>query len=139
MILLSLSALVLGVGLHAQPQVAASPSVPMPVTVTEVMAMLTVKPGVARPDLMKVMPEEVRETVLLYLDGKIDQWYARGDGKGVVFFLRCKTVDEAKAIMESLPLHKAGYADTEYVPVGPLAPLRLLTKPQGATEGAGSH
>ena len=136
MMLLSLSALVLGAGLQMQPQATAAPS-PMPVKVTQVMAVLTVKPGIARPDVMKVMPEEVRETVLVYLDGKIDQWYAKGDGKGVVFFLRCTTVEEAKAIMEALPLHKAGYVDMEYIPVGPLAPLRLLIQ-QAKTSGEGS-
>jgi hypothetical protein len=134
MVLLSLSALVIGAGIQAQPQ-----ATTMTVPVTEVMAMLTVKPGVARPDVMKVLPEEARETMVLYLDGKIEHWYGRGDGRGAVFFLRCKTVDEAKEIMDGLPLHKAGYVDVEYIPVGPLAPMRFLTKPQPAAEGSGSH
>jgi hypothetical protein len=111
----------------------------LPVTVTQVMVTLTVKPGIARADVMKVLPEEVRETVKVYLDGKIDQWYARGDGKGVVFFLRCTTVEEAKAIMGGLPLDRAGYVDLEYVPVGPLAPLRLLTRPPVAPAAGDSH
>ena len=67
---------------------------------TEVMVMLTVKPGVTRDQVMKVMPTEVRATVKLYLDGKIRQWYSRGDGRGVVFFLDVKTVEEAHAVME---------------------------------------
>ena len=133
MSLLSLSALVLGVGMHAQVQGAAAPP---PVPVTDVMVMLTRKPGVAMPDLMKVLPEEARETMLLYLNGKIDQWYSRADGKGVVFFLRCSTVEEAKAIMGSLPLDKAGMVDLEFIPVGPLSPMRLLTKPQSGETGA---
>jgi len=128
MLLLSLSALVLGVGMHAQAQTA----IPPPMPITNVMVLLTAKSTVSRADVMKVMPEEVRETALLYLDGKIDHWYSRGDGRGVVFFLRCATVEEAKALMGSLPLDKAGYVDLEYIPVGPLAPLRLLTaKPGG--------
>jgi hypothetical protein len=102
---------------------AQSPAAPK---VTTVMATLTVKPGIDREQLMKVMPGEVRDTVQLYLDGKIQQWYARGDGKGVVFFLDCRTVDEAKAILEALPLSKAGLASFEYMPLGPLSPLRLL-------------
>jgi hypothetical protein len=138
MMFLSLSALVLGAGLQMQPQATAAPSSPMPVKVTEVMAVLSIKPEVANPELMKVMPDEVRETVLAYLDGKIDQWYAKGNGRGAVFFLRCTTVDEAKAIMDALPLHKAGYVDMEYIPVGPLAPLRLLTQKPRAV-GDGSH
>jgi hypothetical protein len=94
--------------------------------VTQVLATLTVKQGITRDQIMKVMQTEVRDTVRLYLDGKIQQWYARGDGKGVVFLLDCKTVDEAKAILEVLPLAKENLASFEYMPLGPLAPLRLL-------------
>jgi len=42
-----------------------------------VMISLTVKPDVERAQVMKVMPEEIRATVKLYLDGKIQQWYSR--------------------------------------------------------------
>jgi hypothetical protein len=133
MSLFSLSALVLSVGLHTQAQAAAPP----PTTVTDVMVMLTRKPGGNTADLMKILPEEARETMLLYLDGKIDHWYSRADGNGVVFFLRCSTVEEAKAMMGSLPLDKAGLVDLEFIPVGPLAPMRLLTKP--AAPGTPAH
>jgi hypothetical protein len=64
--------------------------------------------------------------VKLYLDGKIRQWYSRGDGKGVVFFLDARTVEEADAIMETLPLSKENLMDHEYIPVGPLMPLTGL-------------
>lgn len=106
------------VSLFAQP--------PAPPKVTHVLATLTVKPGIARDQIMKVMQSEVRQTVGLYLDGKIQQWYARGDGKGVVFLMDCKTVDEAKAILETLPLIKGDLASFAYMPLGPLTPLRLL-------------
>lgn len=75
------------------------------------------------------MPNEVRETVELYLDGKIEQWYSRGDGKGVVFLLACGSVAEAKAVLETLPLIKGNLASFDYVPLGPLNPLRVLLAP----------
>jgi hypothetical protein len=134
MILLSLSALVLGAGLQMQPQ-----TTPTPAPVTEVMAMTTLKPGVALPDVMKLVQEEVRVAVQLYLDGKIDQWYTRSDGKGAVLFLRCKTAEEAKALLAGLPLVKAGYLDVEYIPVGPFSGLRFLTRPQPPAEGSTPH
>ncbi len=90
MVLLSLSALVLGVGLQIQPQTAPVPATAPP-PVTEVIAMTRLKLGVALPDVMKLVQEEVRVAVQLYLDGKIDQWYTRGDGKGAVLILRCRT------------------------------------------------
>jgi hypothetical protein len=110
---------------------AASLSAQAPTTpkVTHVLATLTVKPGITRDQIMKVMPAEVSDTVRLYLDGKIQQWYARGDGHGVVFLLDCRTVEEAKAILEALPLIKENFASFDYMPLGPLAPLRLLLTP----------
>lgn len=102
---------------------------PVPPKVTTVMATLTVKDGITRDRIMKVMQSEVHDTVELYLDGKIQQWYARGDGKGVVFFLDCRTIEEAKAILEKLPLIKSELASFDYMPLGPLSPLRLLIAP----------
>ena len=42
------------------------------------------------------MPHEVHDTVNAYLAGKIDQWYFRTDGKGVVFIVNASTPKEAK-------------------------------------------
>src|ERR1700732_1052083 len=98
---------------------------PTPKT-TEVRVVQTAKQGVTRQQIMDVMPAEIRATVKLYLDGKIRQWYSRGDGRGVVFFLDVKTVDEAHAVMETLPLAKENLMDHEYIPVGPLMPLTGL-------------
>jgi hypothetical protein len=55
-----------------------------PPPITAVLATLTVKPGVDRTALLNTMPQEVSDTVKLYLDGKIQQWFGRGDGRGVV-------------------------------------------------------
>jgi hypothetical protein len=101
------------------------PSVAIPKT-TEVLVIETPKAGVIPQQIMAVMPEEIRATVKLYLDGKIRQWYSRGDGKGVVFLVDAKTEDEARAIMETLPLSKEHLMDHQYIPVGPLMPLKAL-------------
>ena len=88
--------------------------------------IVTAKQGVTRQQIMHIMPDEIRATVKLYLDGKIRQWYSRGDGKGVIFLIDAKTVDEAHAIMDTLPLSKENLMDHEYIPVGPLLPLASL-------------
>ncbi len=75
---------------------------------------------------MAIMPAEVRATVQLYLDGKIRDWHSREDGGGAVFLLNAKDVAEASSIMETLPLAQQNLMDHEYIPVGPLMPLRLL-------------
>jgi hypothetical protein len=99
--------------------------VPSPKT-TEVMVILTARQGVTRQQIMNIMPDEIRATVKLYLDGKIRQWYSRGDGKGVIFFIDAKTVDEAHAVIDTMPLSKENLMDHEYIPVGPLMPLTAL-------------
>ena len=104
------------------------PGVPIPKT-TEVLVIQTPKQGVTFAQVMDVIPAEIRATVKLYLDGKIRQWYSRGDGKGVIFVVDAKTEDEARAMMETLPLAKEQLMDTEYIPVGPLMPLKALIGP----------
>ena len=99
---------------------------------TGVFALLKAKPGVTRERVMAVMPAEIRATVQLYIDGKIREWYSREDGRGAVFLLNATDVAEAESIMESLPLAKEHLLDHEYIPVGPLTPLRLLMGNQSA-------
>jgi hypothetical protein len=104
---------------HAQTQTST-------LTTTGVFALLKAKPGVTRERVMAIMHAEIRATVQLYLDGKIREWYSRENGQGGVFLLNAGDVAEAKSIMESLPLAKENMLDHEYIPVGPLMPLRLL-------------
>jgi len=106
------------------------PSVAIPKT-TEVLVIQTAKQGVTPNQIVAVMPSEIRATVKLYFDGKIRQWYSRGDGKGVVFLVDAKTEEEARAVMETLPLAKEQLMDHVYIPVGPLMPLRALMGPGG--------
>ena len=95
-------------------------------SVTGVIAILTAKAGVTRETVMAAMPAEIRATVQLYLNGKIREWYSRGDGRGAVFLLDARDVAEAQAIIGGLPLGKENLMDHEYIAVGPLLPLRLL-------------
>jgi len=112
---------------HAQTQTSTS-------TTIGVFALLKAKPGVPRERIMAIMPAEIRATVQLYLDGKIREWYSREDGRGGVFLLNTGDVAEASSIMESLRLAKDNLLDHEYIPVGPLMPLRLLTGSQPAKQ-----
>jgi hypothetical protein len=114
---------------QSQPtQASGVPSIAIPKT-TEVLVIQTPKQGVTFQQIIEVMPSEIRATVKLYLDGKIREWYSRGDGKGVIFLVEATTEDEARAIMETLPLAKEQLMDHQYIPVGPLMPLRMLIGP----------
>ncbi len=104
------------------------PSIALPITIA-VLVIETSKQGVTAQQIMAVIPAEIRATVRLYLDGKIREWYSRGDGKGAIFLFDAKSEDQARAIMETLPLAKEQLMDHQYIPVGPLMPLRALRGP----------
>jgi hypothetical protein len=73
-----------------------------------------------------VLPEEVRDTVKLYLAGKIDQWYVRKDQAAVVFVLNIADVKEAREALAQLPLGRANLMEFDLIPLGPLSPLAML-------------
>jgi hypothetical protein len=123
-VVLALTLTLIGATSMAHPSVAQAQAISP--TTTAVMVILTVKAGVTREQVMAVMPAEIQQTVQLYLNGKIREWYSRSDGRGVVLLLDSRDVAEAHAIMEGLPLAKENLMDHEYIAVGPLLPLRLF-------------
>jgi hypothetical protein len=127
--LLAIAAL-LATPAFAQPPAARPPAA----QTTDVLVVLTVKPEAPHDLVLKTMPDEVRATVRLYLDAKIRQWYARSDGHGVVFILACKDVDEARAVMEGLPLSQHKFVNLEFTALTPLTPLRYLLNEPAARQ-----
>ena len=109
-------------------------STPPQPKITGVLTILTPKQGATVEQIMKIMPAEIRATVPLYLDGKIQQWFTRGDGKGVIFLLNCNDVAEARALIDSLPLSKENLVDEQFIPVGPLLPLGILLRDSPANK-----
>jgi hypothetical protein len=107
------------------------------VPTTKVLAIGTVVAAAAPPDMQArraIMPAEVHDTVDLYLAGKIDQWFVRQDGKGVVFLINAGSEAEARTILSKLPLVVAGRMQFDLMPLGPLSPLRyLMGDPASAT------
>lgn len=83
------------------------------------------------PDQWKpLLPAEVRDTVRLYLAGKIDQWYLKQDQSGVVFMMNVTDPKEALELLGKFPFGQAGLMEFQIIPLGPIAPLRvLLTEP----------
>ena len=125
-VLLLLAALSVTCVAQSQPGSASGvPAAAIPKT-TAVLVIQTPKQGVTAQQVMAVIPDEIQATVRLYLDGKIREWYSRGNGKGVVFLVEATTEGDARALMETLPLAKEHLMDTEYIPVGPLMPLKAL-------------
>jgi len=102
----------------------------MPTTpTTKILAIGTFPPGTDMQLVQHILPSEARETVQLYLEGKIDQWYSLEDRAGVAFILNVTDVNQAHEMLEALPLGKAHLMTFSLLPIGPLNPLRRLLNP----------
>lgn len=122
----------IAVGLFASPASAteALPASLLTVPTTKLLAIGTFTAKATPEQWKPILPAEVRDTVRLYLDGKIDQWFLKQDQSGVVFLMNVTDPAEARALLGKLPLGKAGLMEFELVPLGPIAALRvLLTDP----------
>ena len=104
-----------------------------PTPTTRILAIGTINQGVDPAAARAILPTEVRETVKLYLDGKIDQWYSLQGRSGVAFILNVTDPVTAREMLEELPLGQAHLMTFELIPLAPLSPLRQL---QGTTTGS---
>jgi Muconolactone delta-isomerase len=123
----SLVALSIGL-MNAGPVHAQSANPPTPTT--RILAIGTLNPGVDPAAARAILPTEVRETVKLYLEGKIDQWYSLQGRAGVAFILNVTDAAAAHEMLEKLPLGQAHLMSFDLIPLAPLNPLRQL---QGMT------
>jgi len=104
---------------YAQPMPTSTPT-------TKILAIGTINPGVDPAKVFAILPNEVRDTVDLYLNGRIDQWYSQQERRGVVFILNVTDPAVARDMLEKLPLGQAHLMSFELIPIGPLNPLRQL-------------
>ena len=101
-----------------------SPGLDVPTTKLLAIGTFTAK---GSPDRWRpLLPAEVRDTVRLYLAGKIDQWYLKQDQSGVVFMMNVTDPKEAQELLGRFPFGQAGLMEFEIIPLGPIAPLRVL-------------
>ena len=96
------------------------------VPTTKILAIGRRSEAMTNEQRLAIMPKEVPATVRLYLDGKIDQWWVRKDGTGVVFLMNVNSVEEAHELLEKLPLGQAHLMQFEFLELGPLSPLKYL-------------
>ena len=117
----------MGQGQETAAETAGKPKRPFPVVpTTKILALGRFTSPPTAEQVKTIFPKEVPDTLRLYLAGKIDQWWARQDQKGPVFLMNVTSVEEARAILEKLPLGQAKLMEFEYVELSPLTPLHLL-------------
>ena len=112
----------------------AKPNFPV-VPTTKILAIGQFTKPPTPEQVKKIFPKEVPATLRLYLAGKIDQWWIRQTQTGPVFLLNVTSLEEARALIEKLPLGQAGLMKHEFIELGPLTPLHLLLSDGGSKAG----
>jgi len=82
----------------------------------------TATPEGVKSNFMK----EVNQTVKLYLADVVREIYFRQDRSGTVLVMEAQTLEDARKMIETLPLVKSGMIDFDLIPLGPFMPLALL-------------
>jgi hypothetical protein len=92
---------------------------------TKILAVGTINAGSEQSKVLALMPNEIRETVNLYLAGRIDQWYSLADRTGVVFVLNMTDLEAAHAMLEQLPLGEGALHEFRPLADRPPEPVAL--------------
>jgi hypothetical protein len=103
-------------------------------SITKFLAIGT-STGMTPEQRQEYMLSEVTATMQLYLDGKVDQFWHRYDGKGVIFVMTTASKEEAEILLKGLPLGVVGVLNFELIPIGPLRPINALLEAAQKTAG----
>jgi hypothetical protein len=87
--------------------------------------------GMTPEQRKEYMLSEITATMQLYLDGKIDQFWHRYDGKGVIFVMTTASKEEAEILLKGA----VGVLNFELIPIGPLRPINALLETAQKTAG----
>lgn len=90
------------------------------------LAIGTFAEGATLAQLNPSTSSEVHATLKMPLDGKMDQFWLRDDGEGVVLVMNAESAEEAETLLDALPLAKAGHLQFDLIPIG-LIPIGTLT------------
>ena len=85
----------------------------------KILAMEVEVEGIRPRQYEPHLKAEAQRVWELYQNGVIRELYFRADRSEAVLMLECTNMDEAKQILESLPLVKAGLITFEVIPLVP--------------------
>ena len=93
----------------------------------KVFAISKLLSGATFEDIQPHIFAEARNAWRLYKGGRLREYYLRADDEpGVVFAFECEDVAQARALVNTFPMVKAGVIDFDLIPVGPLLSLEAL-------------
>ncbi len=85
----------------------------------KILAMEKDVPGIAYEEFTPHLKAEASRVWELYKADVLREMYFRKDRPGAVLILECADTEEAKKVLDSLPLVKAGLIAFEIIPLAP--------------------
>ena len=81
----------------------------------------------ATPDKVKEnFMKEVNHTIKMYLADVVREMYFRQDRSGTILMLEAPSMEDARTLIDRMPMVQAGLIDFDLIPIGPFVPLALL-------------
>ncbi|UCG80831.1 MAG: hypothetical protein JSV60_00685 [Desulfobacterales bacterium] len=97
----------------------------------KILAMDRFLPGVTEEKVYPHLKEEAARAWELYTNEVFREIYFRKDRPGAVLILECNDVEEAREVLNSLPLVKANLIEFDIIPLGPFMPFSVLFAEEG--------
>lgn len=85
----------------------------------KILALGKVLPEATEEKIGALVKEEAARAWELYMAGIFREIYFRTDAPLPVVIMECKDIEEAKTIISTLPMVKAGLTDFDLLPLGP--------------------
>ncbi|TND09200.1 MAG: hypothetical protein FD123_1603 [Bacteroidetes bacterium] len=92
----------------------------------KIIAIDRIMPSASDERIREVVIQEAIHTWVLYSNDVIRELYFRKDRPGVVLVLECPSVGDARMLLSSFPLVKAGVIEFDIIPVGYFVPFGTL-------------
>lgn len=91
----------------------------------KIIAISKLPPGITKEDLLHHQAAEAAQVWELYKSGVLREIYLQTEKLGAVLMLECAGIEEAKAVLDTLPM-VTGALDFEIIPLAPFLSLEKL-------------
>lgn len=92
----------------------------------KILVIDKILPTATEENIRGVVIRDAMHTWVLYTKDVVREIYFRKDRPGVVMVLECPSVEEAKTLLKTFPMVKAGVVDFDIIPLGHFVPFGTL-------------
>lgn len=92
----------------------------------QILAIGQLSEGIKSENIQPFLFEELKDTIKLYLEDIIRNFYFRSDKVGIVVMMECNSITEAEGHLKKLKLVKEDLLEFNLIPLKPLKPLEMF-------------